>query len=313
MGTTPARTKNWLIAFALAAAVVGVRRMDVRAASGQAPSPNATSAIDYARQIKPIITRHCVECHSKDKPRAGLRLDTAAAAFKGGKGGPALVPGRGEQSPLIEAVRGDGTIERMPLKRPPLSDAEIKLLEAWIDQGAKFPAGELPGILDKKAHWAFIPPRRPTVPEVKQRDWPRNSIDRFILAQLERAGLGPAPEADRPTLLRRLSLDLIGLPPSLEEIANFLADPGPAPVERAMDRLMASPHFGERWARPWLDQARYADSNGYNIDAPRAIWKYRDWVIAAYNADTPFDQFAADQLAGDLRPGANWSNGVSAL
>ncbi len=307
MGTVPARTRNWLVAAALVVAL-GVA---VGAASGQPPSSKSTAAVDYARQVKPILTRHCVECHGKNKPRAGLRLDTAAAALAGGKGGPAFVPGEADLSLLIEAVRGDGAIKRMPLKRPPLSDAETNLLRAWIDQGARYPAGEVPGVLAEKPHWAFVPPMRPAVPEVKRRDWPRNAIDRFILSQLERAGLGPAPEASRPTLLRRLSLDLIGLPPSPEEIANFLADHGPAPLDRAIDRLTASPHFGERWARPWLDQARYADSNGYNIDAPRAIWKYRDWVIAAYNADMPFDQFAALQLAGDLRPGASFGERIA--
>jgi mono/diheme cytochrome c family protein len=308
MGTVPNRLSTSLSTARLAAVLVAALGLS---ASAQGPSSKSTSSIDYARQVKPVLTQHCVQCHGKDKPRAGLRLDTAAAALKGGKGGPALVPGRGDQSPLIEAVRGDGTIERMPLKRPPLSDAEIKLLEAWVDQGAKFPAGELPGVLDKPVHWAFVPPRRPAVPEVKRRNWARNAIDRFILSRLERAGLSPAPQADRPTLLRRLSLDLIGLPPSLDEIENFLADPGPAADERTIDRLIASPHFGERWARPWLDQARYADSNGYNIDAPRAIWKYRDWVIAAYNADMPFDQFASDQLAGDLRPGASFGQRIA--
>ena len=156
-----------------------------------------------------------------------------------------------------------------------------------------------------QSHWAFIPPRRPAVPEVAKPGWARNPIDRFILARLERAGLAPSPEADRATLLRRLSLDLIGLPPSPEEVDAFLADRSAGAYERAVDRLLASPHFGERWARPWLDQARYADSNGYNIDAPRSIWKYRDWVIAAFNADMPFDQFTIDQIAGDLRPGAS--------
>ncbi len=311
MGTVPARTRNWLVAAVLAAALVVAPGIDFGAAVGQPPSSKSISPIDYARQVKPILTRHCVECHSKDKPRAGLRLDTAAAALKGGKGGPAVVPGGGDDSLLIEAVRGDGAVERMPLKRPPLSDAEINLLRAWIDQGARYPANELAGVLDKKTHWSFVPPRRPAVPEVKRRDWARNAIDRFILARLEPAGLSPAPQADRPTLLRRLSLDLVGLPPSPEEIEKFLADAGPAPAERAIDRLIASSHFGERWARPWLDQARYADSNGFNIDAPRSIWKYRDWVIAAYNADMPFDQFAALQLAGDLHPGASFGQRIA--
>ena len=252
-----------------------------------------------------------MSCHGAVKPRGGLRLDTAAAALKGGKSGPAVIPGNGDESPLIAAVRGEGATERMPLNRPPLSASEINLLEEWIDQGAKASAGEQPGLAPSQSHWAFIPPRRPAVPDVANRRWARNPIDRFIQARLERAGVPPSAEADRATLLRRASLDLVGLPPSPEEIDAFLADRSEIAYERAVDRLLASPHFGERWARPWLDQARYADSNGYNIDAPRSIWKYRDWVIAAFNADMPFDQFTIDQIAGDLRPEASLAQRIA--
>jgi len=269
------------------------------------------SPVAYATQVKPILTRHCVTCHGAAKPKGGLRLDTAAAALLGGESGPVVVPGRGEESPLIAAVRGNGETERMPLRRPPLSEAEITVLKDWIDQGAKAIADEQPGVPPSKSHWAFIAPRRPAVPEVSRPGWARNPIDRFILAQLDRAGLAPAPDADRATLLRRLSLDLIGLPPSPEEVDTFLAGRPAGSDERTVDRLMASPHFGERWARPWLDLARYADSNGYNIDAPRSIWKYRDWVISALNADMPFDQFAIDQLAGDLTPGSSLGSRVA--
>jgi mono/diheme cytochrome c family protein len=263
----------------------------------------AGSPVDYASQVKPILTRHCVSCHGATKPKGGLRLDTAAAALRGGESGPVVLPGRGEESLIVAAVLGKGETERMPLKRPPLAEAEIKLLLEWIDQGAKAVADERPGIPPSQSHWAFIPPKRPVVPVVSKPGWARNPIDRFILARLERAGLAPAPEADRATLLRRLSLDLIGLPPSPAEVHAFLAGPPADDDERSILRLLASPHFGERWARPWLDLARYADSNGYSIDAPRSIWKYRDWVIAALNADMPFDEFTIDQLAGDLRPG----------
>jgi hypothetical protein len=240
-----------------------------------------------------------------------LRLDTAAAALKGGKDGPAILPGQGEESPLILALRGEGVGDRMPLNRPPLGEAEIALLQAWIDQGAKGVAGEQPGLPPRTTHWAFIPPRKPAVPQVKAPGWARNAIDAFILARLERARLDPSPEADSPTLLRRVSLDLVGLPPATDEVERFLADRSIDRYERAVDRLMASPHFGERWARPWLDQARYADSNGYSIDAPRSIWKYRDWVIAALNADMPFDQFVIDQIAGDLRPRATLAERIA--
>jgi hypothetical protein len=193
----------------------------------------------------------------------------------------------------------------MPLNRPPLAESEIALLRDWIDQGARGMADERPGVPPAAAHWAFIPPRRPVPPAVRTPGWVRNPIDRFVLARLEQAGLKPSPEAEPTTLLRRLSLDLVGLPPTPEQVDAFLADRSPDRDERAVDRLMVSPHFGERWARPWLDQSRYADSNGYSIDAPRSIWKYRDWVIVAFNDDRPFDRFVIDQIAGDLRPEAS--------
>ncbi len=274
----------------------------------QPPAQGATPKVDYLRSIKPLLARHCVSCHGAEKPRGGLRLDTAGAALKGGKEGPAVVPGNAEESALLAAVLGEGATERMPLNRPPLSEAEITLLRAWINQGAHAPADES---ASTAIHWAFVPPQRPAVPSVKQAAGARNPIDRFILARLERENLEPSPEADRGTLLRRVSLDLIGLPPSLEERAAFLADDSPDAYERAVDRLLASPHFGERWGRLWLDQARYADSNGFNIDAPRSIWKYRDWVIAAYNSDMPYDMFVIDQIAGDLRPHATLAQQVA--
>jgi mono/diheme cytochrome c family protein len=281
--------------------------LPARAAAGDRPG----TLVDYATQIKPILSRHCVSCHGASKPRGGLRLDTAAAAWKGGKDGPVIVPGHGEESPLVLSVRGEGDTERMPLNRPPLTDAEIALLQAWIDQGAKGPVGERPSVAPAALHWAFRPPSRPAAPAVQTPNWARNPIDRFILARLERAGLAPSPEADRATWLRRVSLDLIGLPPTPAEVAAVLADRSPAVDQRVVDRLLASPHFGERWARPWLDQARYADSNGYSIDAPRSIWLYRDWVIAAFNTDMPFDRFTIDQIAGDLHPGATFPQRIA--
>jgi mono/diheme cytochrome c family protein len=270
-------------------------------ADGAEQSPAAVAGpVEYSSQIKPILTQHCVTCHGAAKPRGGLRLDTAAAAFAGGKGGPAVFPGQGAESPLVEALRGEGATERMPLNRPPLKAADIKLIEAWIDQGAKAKPGEQPGVPPVTLHWAFVPPVRPAVPKASRADRASNPIDGLIQERLEAAGLSPSPEADRRTLIRRLSLDLTGLPPSPEEVDAFLADGSPGAPGRLIDRLLASPYFGERWARLWLDQARYADSNGYNIDAPRSIWKYRDWVIAAINSGMAFDRFAALQLAGDL-------------
>jgi hypothetical protein len=281
------------------------------AEADERPKATPRPPINYVSQVKPLLTRHCVACHSAVKPRAGLRLDTAASALKGGKNGPAILPGHGDESPLVAAVRGEGETERMPLNRPPLGEGEINLLKDWIDQGAKAVANEQPGIAPSRSHWAFIAPQKPHVPKIARDSWPRNPIDAFVLAGVERAGLAPSPEADRATLLRRLSLDVIGLPPTPAEVHAFLADRSEDAYERATVRLMASPHFAERWARLWLDQARYADSNGYNIDAPRSIWKYRDWVIAAFNADMSFDQFTIDQVAGDLRPGASFAERIA--
>jgi Protein of unknown function (DUF1553)/Protein of unknown function (DUF1549)/Planctomycete cytochrome C len=267
--------------------------------------------VDYLEQVKPILTRHCVTCHGAVKPRGGLRLDTAAGVKKGGKSGACVIPGRGDESPLIAAVRGDGDTERMPLNRPPLSASEIKVVQDWINQGAQSVADERPGVAPNASHWSFIPPRRSAVPTPARKGWSSNAIDDFVLVRLERAGLTPSPAADRATVLRRLSLDLIGLPPSPEELESFAADRGEQSDQRTIERLLASPHFGERWARPWLDQARYADSHGYSIDAPRSIWKYRDWVIAALAADMPFDQFVIDQVAGDLKQGAGVASKIA--
>jgi mono/diheme cytochrome c family protein len=295
MDSAPLRLNVFLAAVVLAAGAATARAQPVASASA------ANAPVDYAREVKPLLARHCVSCHGALKPRAGLRLDTAAAALEGGDDGVVILPGRAAASPLIAALRGEGLTERMPYKRPPLSEAEIVLLRNWIDQGPQTVAGERPSIPASGTHWAFVPPRRAAVPEVGNPAWLRNPLDAFIAKRLERAGLQPSPAAQAETLLRRASLDLVGLPPTPEEVAAFLADSSPAAYERAVERLLASPHFGERWARAWLDQARYADSNGYNIDAPRSIWKYRDWVIAAFNADMPFDQFTIDQIAGDLR------------
>lgn len=270
----------------------------------------AAETVDYLRDVKPLLAKHCVSCHGEKLSRGGLRLDTAVAAFRGGDGGPSVVPGKAAESPLIDAVISEEETERMPLKRPPLSGREITTLRAWIDQGGHAPGDEPPS-RNGAVHWAFVPPKRPGRPANSIPAWAANPIDAFVLARLDREGVRPSPEADRATLIRRLSLDLTGLPPTPEEVAAFLADDRPDAYERRVDRLLASPQFGERWARQWLDLARYADSNGYSIDAPRSIWKYRDWVIDALNRDQPFDEFLTDQLAGDLRPGASLAQQVA--
>jgi mono/diheme cytochrome c family protein len=282
----------------------------VVAMAGIVWTPSARSQseapVDYQRHIKPLLHEHCIDCHGPDAQQSGLRLDAYPLILQGGDRGPGLLPGKPQQSVLLHALRGTGGVQRMPEGLPALKAEQIALVERWIAQGARGPADEPfpPAARSGADHWAFQPVVRPKVPEVAQRDWVRNPIDCFILARLEAAGLQPAAEASRATLIRRLSLDLLGLPPSTDEVEAFVGDPRPDAYERLVDRLLASPHFGERWGRHWLDAARYADSNGYTIDGPRLIWKYRDWVIEALNRDLPFDQFTIEQLAGDMLPGA---------
>ena len=267
---------------------------------------SAAEPVDYRRDIQPILAKHCYECHGPDQQKSGLRLDTVAATKEGGYNGAALVPGKSGDSLLIAAVTGSGDVTRMPEDRPPLAAEEIDRLKTWIDQGALAPADDSPAPSKSatQRHWAFQRLNRPQPPAVSQPAWPRNAVDAFILAKLDMEKLAPSPEADRATLIRRLTLDLTGLLPSPAETGAFIADDRPDAYERVVDRLLASPRYGEKWARFWLDQARYADSNGYTIDSGRSIWKYRDWVIEALNADMPFDRFTVEQLAGDMLPDA---------
>ena len=244
---------------------------------------------DFNTEVRPILAANCFKCHGPDdKTRdAGLRLDTQAG------GHTAIKPGDPSASELFKRVTHDDPDERMP---PPesnftLTDTQIETLREWIEAGANY-----------EAHWAFIPPKQAAPPAVADESWVRNAIDRFVLARLEREGLSPSQEADRYALIRRLTLDLTGLPPTIEETDAFVNDADPLAYEKVVDRLLKSPRYGERWARLWLDLARYADTNGYEKDRPRSIWPYRDWVIRALNADMPFDQFSIEQLAGDMLP-----------
>ncbi|CAN5882270.1 DUF1553 domain-containing protein [soil metagenome] len=278
--------------------------------AGLAGSAEAGEPVDYLRDVKPILAAHCVDCHGEEKPRGRLRLDTAEGALAGGILGETIVPGEPEESELLLSVLGEGATDPMPLNRPPLSEEEIEILRSWIAEGASAPAEEVASVPQSK-HWAFRPPSRPDLPTVEAEDRVQNPIDRFILAPLERDGIAPSDEADKVSLIRRVCLDVTGLPPTPEQVAAFLDDDRPDAFERLVDSLLASPHYGERWGRLWLDAARYADSNGYSIDAPREIWPYRDWVINALNNDLPFDDFAVDQLAGDLRPDATLENRVA--
>ena len=262
----------------------------------------AEPPVDFAKDIQPILAQHCVACHGEKKDKGHLRLDVKNLAMEGGTSGVSIVPGQGAKSYLVKRLRGEGDEERMPLDKDPLPEAQIALITRWIDEGANWPDALAGAPVARKQHWAFVKPTRPTVPEVSNRGWVRNPIDNFVLARLEKEGLKPAPEAPRETLLRRAALDITGLPPTPTELDSYASDSSAGSYEKHVDRLLASPHYGERQARHWLDNARYADSNGYAHDYPRSIWPYRDWVINALNADMPFDQFTIEQLAGDLLP-----------
>jgi hypothetical protein len=270
-----------------------------------AVSTASAADVDFNRDVRPILAENCFLCHGPDDGtrKAKLRLDGREHALKGGKSGsPALVPSKPQESVLVARVTSDDPEKRMP---PPeskksLTPAQVETLRRWVEAGAPY-----------SGHWAFEAPQRPAVPAVKDARWPRNDVDRFVLAKLEAAGLQPSPEADKAALLRRLSLDLIGLPPSPQELDAYLADNSTDAYEKQVERLLASPHFGEKWARHWLDAARYADSNGYEKDMPRKQWAWRDWVIKSINADQPYDRFVIEQLAGDLFQSPTQENRVA--
>ncbi len=279
--------------------------------AAQNPSQSAQTAVDFSRDIQPILQANCYECHGAKKTKAHLRLDSAAGIVKGGETGPIIVPGKSEQSLMVRRILGLDGDDRMPKDEDPLSAQQIALIRSWIDQGAKWPATEpVPTTQhsqpEEPVHWAYRHPARPALPEVRNSKWARTPIDRFVLARLEKEGLSPSSEAPLEILTRRVSLDLVGLPPSPSEVDAVLADAErngkDAAYAALVDRLLASPHYGERWARPWLDLARYADSQGFEKDLPRVMWKYRDWVINALNADMPFDRFTIEQIAGDMLP-----------
>lgn len=270
---------------------------------GRAQAP-ATRMPDFNREVRPILAQHCFKCHGPDagQRKAGLRLDSKRGATGAlPSGNRAIVPGDPLKSVFWRRVASTGA-DCMPpaYANKPLSAPQKATLRRWIAAGAEY-----------RPHWAFVAPQQTAPPRVRQTAWTRNPIDAFVLARLEKEGLHPAPEADRYTLARRLSLDLIGLPPTREEADAFVRDPTPDAYEKLVDRLLASPHYGERWARRWLDLARYADTNGYEKDRPRSIWPYRDWVINALNRDMPFDQFTIAQLAGDLLPNAGLEDRIA--
>ena len=282
----------------------------VQTGSGQQLIPGEETArpVDFTSQIAPILENRCQLCHGTAQQLSGLRLDNKAAALKGGYSGPVIVPGDSGASRLIRLVSGLEEDLVMPPAGDRLASGEVDLLRAWIDQGADWPAEEAltEAPAPESTHWAFQPISRPVPRTVRREAWVRNPIDTFVLARLEREGIDPAPPASEETLIRRVSFDLTGLPPSDRDLDAFLSDRSPEAYERFVDDLLESPHYGERWAVQWLDLARYADSDGYEKDTQRPYaWRWRQWVIGALNDDLPFDRFTIEQIAGDVLPGAS--------
>ncbi len=294
----PSSIVPFLVIAGSLAGAAGVAAPALKGASAVPRAPAQAEPVDFSRDIRPTLSAKCFACHGADAESraAGVRLDLRAEAIRGAAGRRPIVPGNPAASRAFIRITAKNPAQRMP---PPssghqLSPAEISLVRRWIAQGAPY-----------AEHWAFQKPVRPPLPKVGQAAWVRNPIDAFVLARMEKAGLKPAPEADRYTLIRRVSLDLTGLPPTPEEVEAFVNDRSPNAYEKVVDRLLASPHYGERWAKMWLDLARYADSAGYGSDPLRMnIWPYRDWVIQAFNRNLPYDRFTLEQIAGDLLPNA---------
>jgi hypothetical protein len=258
--------------------------------------------VSFSRDIRPILNQNCVACHGGVRQKNGVSFIFREEALGVGKSGRrTIVPGKPDESELIARVTSKDTDARMPYHGPPLSPQQIALLRRWIKEGANW-----------EDHWAFVAPKPQSLPAVKRTEWARQPLDRFILARLEKEGLAPSPEADKAALLRRVSLDLTGLPPTAQEQAAYLADSSPNAYEKQVDRLLASPRYGERWAAMWLDLARYADSKGYEADRDRpGVWPYRDWVIDAFNRNLPYDKFVITQMAGDLLPDATFEDRIA--
>jgi len=287
--------------FLVAAAVASLLPIGAVLVVGAAPQSTARAAvpaipvtIQFNRDVRPILSDKCYKCHGPGTQMAALRFDREEDAKKALRDGTtAIVAGDPSRSEMIQRITHADANRRMPYRDDPLTSRDIAILQRWVEQGARW-----------EQHWAFVPPTRPVVPKPKDARWVRNPIDAFVLERLEREGLTASAEADRATWLRRASLDLTGIPPTLPELDAFLADTAPTAYEKAVDRLLASPRYGERMAFPWLEASRYADSNGYQSDGERHMWRWRDWVISAFNRNMPFDQFTVEQLAGDMLPNA---------
>ena len=263
---------------------------------------HSNEEVHFSRDVRPILNQNCMPCHGGVRQKNGVSFLFREEALGTGKSGKrTIVPGKPDESELIVRITSSDSDFRMPYHAQPLSPQQVDILRRWIKQGAKW-----------EDHWAFVAPKPQALPAVKHSEWPREPLDRFILARLEKEGLSPSPEADKSALLRRVSLDLTGLPPTPEEQSAFLADSSPNAYEKQVDRLLRSPRYGERWASMWLDLARYADSKGYEKDEERpGVWPYRDWVIDAFNRNVPYDRFVVTQLAGDLLPDATFEDRIA--
>jgi cytochrome c553 len=287
------------------AAVLLVALLSAASVRGADPAADATAF--FEKEVRPLLVEKCLRCHGPKKQQAGLRLDSRAGLMKGGDSGPAIVPAAPDRSRLIDVVRQQGGVKMPPKDK--LRDDQISALARWVQMGAPWPEdGKVstplrggPITPEERKFWSLQPVADPPVPKVRDEAWPLTSIDRFVLAKLEAEGLRPNPIADRRTLLRRVTSDLTGLPPTIEEIRDFVSDERPDAFERVVDRLLASRHYGERWGRHWLDVVRYADTAGDGADYPvREAYKYRNYVIDAFNSDKPYDEFLREQIAGDI-------------
>jgi cytochrome c553 len=296
-----------MLAFLLLAVCAAVPGSAARAAENK---PDAAQVEFFEKNVRHVLVANCFSCHGPEKHKGGLRLDSQAAMLAGGDSGPAMLPGKPDDSRLIKAIRYEGAIHMPPGKKLP--DEHIAALTAWVKMGAPWPANtatrptqptkEFQPTKQDRAFWSFQPVKDPALPAVANQAWPKRPLDRFILAPLEASAVQAVPAADKRTLLRRASFDLIGLPPTTEEMEEFLRDESPEAFARVVDRLLASPHYGERWARHWLDVARYGEDQAHSFQ-PKLYpfgYRYRDWVINAFNADMPYDRFLKEQIAGDL-------------
>ena len=296
------RRQRLIVALALSVAALAGGGLVACQRLGSLRSRWSGDEVSFSRDIRPILNQNCVPCHGGVRQKNGVSFIFREEALGVGKSGHrTIVPGKPDESELIARVTATDPEVRMPYHGPPLPPQQIALLRRWIQQGAKW-----------EDHWAFVAPKPQSLPAVRRSDWARQPLDRFILARLDKEGLEPSPEADKAALLRRVSLDLTGLPSTPEELATYLADSSPGAYEKQVDRLLASPRYGERWAALWLDLARYADSKGYEADRGRpGVWPYRDWVIDAFNRNLPYDQFVITQLAGDLLPNATFEDRIA--